>query len=178
MRLGLVVALALALVPLIFIDDAVNPNPLTAQPLVSSKIHSFDLKLFELKPEWVRTVVSLRLLLHANDTVLIQVFLSGCRLAGGSYTLRVRHVSTGRVYEHSGEVEGEALHPPLFVAELGGIHEILLEWDLRGEGRCECRAEVVASRGDKSGYVRAYAPAALAGLLLTGVAGYAVWKRH
>lgn len=172
------VTLILTITSLLFIDDVVNPNPLATQPVRAVKSGNVLLEFSKLRPEWVRTVENSRWLLHVNDTVSIQLFLEGCRLIEGRYVLRVRHVSTGRVYEYAEKVEVGVVQLPLFVVEFGGVHELLLLWDLKGEGVCEYRVEVVALRGDKSGYILVYTFVALAGLLLMGVAGYVVWGRR
>ena len=172
-ELALAVSLALLLIPLSFIDDIVNPSP---HALVYTSEASGQFPSW-LHREWYG-LYSGSLLLHVNDTVTVELRVSGCELRRGVYEYRVVHYSSGKVYAARGEV-GALTLLPIFTVELGGVHALQVRVKLEGEGVCEYQLRVTAVRGDKSGYARVYSLEAAAGLIsVSAVAAYVAVRRR
>ena len=159
-ELAFALALALALTPLLYLDDLLNPDPFE-RTAVRGKLSGVS---------GSRYSANFTVLLHVNDTLTVDAVLRGCRAE--SYSMRVTHYASGASYEYSGR--GPQLVFPTFTASLGGVY--LLEVEIKlANFSCDVDLKVTAVRREKPGYVRLYRLEALVGsLLLAGVVAYAI----
>lgn len=162
LELALALALAMTLVPLLYLDDLVNPDPLELSSISGLEGESYG--GFE----------SVYLaLLHVNDTLTLEASVRGCEVA--SYSMRVTHITSGRSYEYLGR--GPRLVFPTFTASAGGVYLVEVRANATSNALCSIRLRIYAARRAKPGFAPLYKTEAFVGLgLLAGVAALGVRK--
>lgn len=162
LELPLVLALAMTLVPLLFLDDLMSPDPLELSSRGGLEGESYGGFRY----------TSL-VLLHVNDTLTLEASVRGCEIA--SYLMRVSHVTSGESYEYCGR--GPQLVLPTFTARTGGVYLLEVRANATSNVPCYFRLDAYAVRRAKPGFALLYRLEVLVGLaLLVGVTALGVRK--